>query len=100
MNLREQVERLISNLLALGPRRLALLAAIGAAFFGLGGAAGYFLSRPTYEILNSGINEQDVTSIGATLKDTGVAVYVRDGVLAPSHAARRARTTSPMARPN
>jgi hypothetical protein len=76
MNLREQVERLISNLLALGPRRLALLAAIGAAVFGLVGAAGYFLSRPTNEILYSGLDKQDVTRIGAALKDAGVAFDV------------------------
>jgi flagellar M-ring protein FliF len=72
MNLREQVERLISNLLALGPRRLALLAAIGLAVFGLVGAAGYFLSRPANEILYSGLDKQDVTRIGAALKDAGV----------------------------
>lgn len=72
MNLREQVERLISNLLALGPRRLALLAAIGLAVFGLIGAAGYFLSRPANEILYSGLDKQDVTRIGAALKDAGV----------------------------
>jgi flagellar M-ring protein FliF len=72
MTLREQVERLISNLLALGPRRLALLAAIGLAVFGLIGAAGYFLSRPANEILYSGLDKQDVTRIGAALKDAGV----------------------------
>jgi flagellar M-ring protein FliF len=76
MNLREQLERLISNLLALGPRRLALLAAIGAAVFGLVGAAGYFLSRPTNEILYSGLDKQDVTRIGAALKDAGVGFDV------------------------
>ena len=42
MTFREQIERLFSNLLALGPRRLALLAAIGVAVFALVGAAGYY----------------------------------------------------------
>jgi flagellar M-ring protein FliF len=73
MNFREQLQRLISNLAALGPRRLALLAAIGLAVFGLVGAAGYVLSRPANEILYSGLDKQDVTRIGAALKDAGVA---------------------------
>jgi flagellar M-ring protein FliF len=76
MNLREQVERLISNLMALGPRRLALLAAIGVAVFGLVGAAGYFLSRPTNEVLYSGLDKQDVTRIGGALKESGVGFDV------------------------
>jgi flagellar M-ring protein FliF len=73
MNAREQIERLFSNLLALGPRRLALLAAIGVAVFALVGAAGYFLSRPANEILYSGLDKQDISRIGAALKEAGVA---------------------------
>ncbi len=76
MAFREQFERLVSNLLALGPRRLALLAAIGVAVFGLVGAAGYFLSRPTNEILYAGLDKEDVTRIGAALKEAGVGFDV------------------------
>ncbi len=72
MNFREQFERLFSNLVALGPRRLGLLAAIGVVVFGLVGAAGYFLSRPTNEILYAGLDKEDVSRIGAALKDAGV----------------------------
>ncbi|MGO9428803.1 flagellar basal-body MS-ring/collar protein FliF [Rhodoblastus sp.] len=73
MTVRDQVERLFSNLLALGPRRLALLAAIGLTVFALVGAAGYYLSRPTNDVLYSGLDKQDVSRIGSALKDAGVA---------------------------
>lgn len=76
MALREQFERLFSNLLALGPRRLALLAAIGVGVFALVGAAGYFLSRPTNDLLYAGLDKEDVTRIGAALKEAGVAFDV------------------------
>lgn len=72
MSAREQFDRLISNLLALGPRRLSLLAAIGVIVFGLIGVAAYYLSRPTNEILYAGLDKQDVTRIGAALKESGV----------------------------
>ena len=76
MNAREQVERLFSNLLALGPRRLALLGAIGFLVFAMVGVAGYYLSRPANEVLYSGLDKQDVTRIGAALKESGVGFDV------------------------
>jgi flagellar M-ring protein FliF len=76
MSAREQLDRLLSNLLALGPRRLVLLATIGALVFGLVGVAGYYLSRPTNEILYAGLDKQDVTRIGAALKESGVGFDV------------------------
>ena len=88
MNAREQIERLFSNLLALGPRRLVLLAGIGLAVFALVGASGYYLSRPANELLYSGLDKQDVSRIGAALKEAGLgfdvsadgaAVYVAYG---------------------
>ncbi len=72
MTVREQFERLVSNLMALGPRRLALLGAIGVIVFALVGAAGYFLSRPTSEALYTGLDKEDVTSIGAALNQAGI----------------------------
>ncbi|MBB4199350.1 flagellar M-ring protein FliF [Rhodoblastus sphagnicola] len=76
MSAREQVDRLLSNLLALGPRRLSLLAAIGLIVFGMIGGAGYYLSRPTNDILYAGLDKQDVSRIGAALKESGVAFDV------------------------
>ena len=76
MTAREQVERLFSNLLALGPRRLALLGAIGALVIATVGVAGFYLSRPANEILYSGLDKQDVTRIGSALKESGVGFDV------------------------
>ncbi len=76
MAFREQFERFFSNLLALGPRRLALLAAIGVAVFTLVGVAGYYLSRPANEILYSGLDKEDVAGIGAALREAGVGFDV------------------------
>jgi flagellar M-ring protein FliF len=76
MNAREHIERLFSNLLALGPRRLVLLAGIGLAVFALVGASGYYLSRPANELLYSGLDKQDVSRIGAALKDAGLSFDV------------------------
>lgn len=76
MAVAEQVERLWGNLLQLGGRRLTALAIIGLAVFGTTGLAGYFLSRPTLDILYAGLDRQDVTRIGAALKEAGVSFDV------------------------
>jgi flagellar M-ring protein FliF len=76
MAVAEQVERLWGNLLQLGVRRLAALAIIGVAVFGTTGLAGYFLSRPTLDVLYAGLDRQDVTRIGAALKEAGVSFDV------------------------
>jgi flagellar M-ring protein FliF len=88
MNFAEQLQRLWANLLQLGPRRLGALAAIGLAVFALVGVAGYYLSRPATETLYAGLDRQDVSGIGAALRDAdipfdvsadGTAVSVRYG---------------------
>ncbi len=91
-----QVERLWANLMALGPRRLAALAAIGLIVFAATGAVGYYLSRPTMEILYSGLDRDDVVSIGSTLREAGIAFDVTtDGaaVTVPVGQASLARMT-------
>ena len=88
MNAMEQAQRLWANLLQLGGRRLAMLAAIGAAVFAITGLGGYYLSRPAQETLYAGLDRQDVSSIGSTLHDAdipfdvssdGTSVLVRYG---------------------
>ncbi len=88
MDVMEQLRRLGANLLRLGMRRLLALAAIGIAVFGLTGFVGYYLSRPSMEVLYAGLDRQDVSSIGAALHDAdvgfdvssdGTAVMVRYG---------------------
>lgn len=72
----EQLDRLWSNLLALGTRRLAALGLVGLAVFASVGFGSYFLSRSDYDTLYAGLNAQDVSRIGAVLKDAGIGFDV------------------------
>jgi flagellar M-ring protein FliF len=72
----EQLERLWSSLLALGARRLAGLGVVGLTVFSLVGVGSYYLSRPEMETLYIGLNAQDVSRIGAALKEAGIAFDV------------------------
>ena len=72
----EQLERLWSGLLALGARRLAGLALIGITVFATVGVGSYYLSRPDLETLYVGLNAQDVSRIGAALKEAGITFDV------------------------
>ena len=76
MNAMEQAQRLWANLLQLGGRKLGALAAIGVAVFALTGIAGYYLSRPSMETLYAGLDRQDVSSIGAALRDADIGFDV------------------------
>jgi flagellar M-ring protein FliF len=72
----EQLERLLGNLLALGPRRLAALSLVGLTVFAGVGLGSYYLSRPNLETLYAGLSPQDVTRIGAALREAGIAFDV------------------------
>ena len=76
MNGLEQLERLWANLLALGGRRLAVLGIVGCTVLSAVGFGSYYLSRPEFETLYSGLNAQDVSRIGAALKEAGIAFDV------------------------
>jgi flagellar M-ring protein FliF len=69
---REHVERLWRSLLALGTRRLVALGVVGLAVFAAVGLGSYTLSRPQLEVLYTGLTSQDVSRIGAALKDAGI----------------------------
>jgi flagellar M-ring protein FliF len=73
---REQLERLWMSLLGLGARRLAVLGLVGVTVFGTVALSGYYLSRPDLETLYGGLNAQDVSRIGAALKEAGIAFDV------------------------
>ena len=93
-NLLAQIERLWANLRGLGVRRLAALALIGVAAFVTTGLAGYYLSRPTMETLYSGLDRDDITAIGAALREAGVPFDVNAEstvVLTPAGQAAAAR---------
>jgi flagellar M-ring protein FliF len=72
----EQAQNLWKNLIALGARRLAVLAMIGFCTLAVLGLGSYYLSRPTTEVLYSGLDRQDVAGIGAALKESGIAFDV------------------------
>jgi flagellar M-ring protein FliF len=72
----EQLERLWSSLLGLGLRRLAGLGLVGLTVFAAVGFGSYYLSRPDFETLYIGLSAQDVSRIGATLKEAGVTFDV------------------------
>jgi flagellar M-ring protein FliF len=94
MNALAQAKRIWANLMALGPKRLAALALVGALVFAFTGLAGWWLSRPTHETLYSGLDRDDVVSIGSALQEAGVAFDVAaDGtaVLTPVGQTAQAR---------
>jgi len=72
MNIQEQLQNLLTSLAKLGWRRLTALGLIGATVFLIVGVAGYYLSRPSQEVLYAGLDRQDVSGIGAALTEAGI----------------------------
>jgi len=68
----EQLDRLWGNLLALGTRRLIALGVVGVAVFASVGIGSFYLSRSDFDTLYSGLSGQDVSRIGAALKEAGI----------------------------
>src|SRR5437660_1373011 len=73
---REPLERLWRSLLGLGARRLAALGVVGLTVFAAVGLGSYYLSRPQLEALYTGLTPQDVSRIGAALREAGIAFDV------------------------
>ncbi|MBZ6078571.1 flagellar basal-body MS-ring/collar protein FliF [Microvirga puerhi] len=69
---RQHAEKLWANILELGARRLAALGLIGLVVFLGVGIGAYYLSRPAQEALYVGLEREDVSRIGAALKDAGI----------------------------
>ncbi|MGD0721203.1 MAG: flagellar basal-body MS-ring/collar protein FliF [Roseiarcus sp.] len=92
----EQAQTLWNNLLALGAKRLAVLGLMGLSVAAVVGLGGYYASRPTTEVLYSGLAREDVAGIGSALRDVGIPFDVSsDGaaVLVPVGQAALARMT-------
>jgi flagellar M-ring protein FliF len=90
----DQLERLWSSLVGLGPRRLAALGAVGIAVFAFVGFGSYYLSRPDLEVLYVGLSQADVARVGAVLHEAGISFDANaEGtkVLVKRGAASRAR---------
>jgi flagellar M-ring protein FliF len=68
----EQAKRFWDNLLKLGTRRLIGLGVTGLAVFLITGLAGYYLSRPSQELLYSGLDRDDVSRIASALKEANI----------------------------
>ncbi len=60
------------NLMSLGGKKLAALGLTFALVVGVVGLGAYFLSRPNFEVLYSGLDREDVNRIGAVLKSTAI----------------------------
>lgn len=73
---RAQVQQLLNNLLQLGPRRLMALGLIGFAVLVTVVGGAYYLSRPEFEALYIGLSREDVTRIGAALREQNIAFDV------------------------
>jgi flagellar M-ring protein FliF len=92
----EQAQHLWNNLLALGARRLAVLGLMGFSIVAVTVLGGFYLSRPTTEVLYSGLDRQDVASIGSALTEVGIPFDVStDGasVMVPVGQSATARMT-------
>src|SRR5579872_207346 len=91
-----QAERLWTNLLALGARRLAVLGLIGFTVAAAIGLLGYYMSRPSNETLYSGLDRDDVVTMGAALREAGIPFDVsadETTILVPVGQAAFARMT-------
>lgn len=73
---RALAQQLLNNLVQLGPRRLMALGLIGFTVLitVVGGA--YYLSRPEFEPLYTGLSREDVTRIGAALRESNISFDV------------------------
>ena len=91
-----QLGQLWNNLKALGRRKLIGLMFVGLGVFAATGLAGYYLSRPVNETLYSGLDRDDVVSIGAALREVGIQFDVNaegNTVMVPAGFAAQARMT-------
>ena len=85
---RAQVQQLLNNLLELGPRRLMALGLIGFAVLVTVVGGAYYLSRPEFETLYTGLSREDVTRC---LVDRDVVLTGVNPTLIPreQHAAKK-----------
>jgi flagellar M-ring protein FliF len=90
----EQIQNIVSNLQAFGPRRLAIMAGVAALVLAIIGVASIYLNRPAYETLYVGLERSDVNQIGLVLGEAGIGFDVAaDGttVLVPAGKTAAAR---------
>ena len=67
-----QSGRIWANLAALGARKLVALGVAGLTIFALTGLIGYMLSRPSLEVLYSGLDRQDIGRVSTALREASI----------------------------
>ena len=72
----QQLQVIVENLRALGPRRLAILGGVGAAILAIIVAGSVWLNRPAHETLYVGLDRADVNQIGLVLGEAGIGFDV------------------------
>lgn len=72
----EQIQRIIDNLSAFGPRRLAAMGGIMALVLAVITTGAIYLNRPAYETLYVGLERADVNQIGLVLGEAGIGFDV------------------------
>ncbi|CAN5118387.1 flagellar basal-body MS-ring/collar protein FliF [soil metagenome] len=91
---REQADRLLKSLIGLGYRRLAALALIGLTVFAVVGLGAYYLGRPSFDTLYTGLDAQDVNRVGYALSEAGIPFDVNvegNAILVPFSQTAKAR---------
>ncbi len=94
MSFSEQLQKLLTGLQGLGPRRLTILGMVGFLLFSTISFSGYYLNRPNHETLYAGLDAEDVTRIGAVLNEAGISFDIStDGktIKVPTGRTARAR---------
>jgi flagellar M-ring protein FliF len=91
----DQLSRLLSGFMALGPRRLFLLGLVGLSVMAAIATAAMYLGRPAMQPIYTGLSAQDVTRITAALSEAGITFDVneqRSAVMVPFGQTARARS--------
>jgi len=94
MSAREHADKLWMSLQELGARRLMILALVGLTVFATIGLSAYYLSRPQFTVLYSGLEREDVTRIGSALTEAGIEFDINtagDAVMVAHSQTARAR---------
>ena len=68
----EQIQRIIDNLRAFGPQRLAAMGGVVALVLAVVATAAIYLNRPAHETLYVGLERADVNQIGLVLGEAGI----------------------------
>jgi flagellar M-ring protein FliF len=90
----EQLKPILQNLLAFGPRRLAIMGGVLVLVLTVIGVGSVYLNRPAYDTLYVGLERSDVNQIGLVLGEAGIGFDVAsDGttVLVPAGKTAQAR---------